>query len=184
MLRRSARGARRACGRASAQRLVESARTGSSPYSPRVAKSIIRSTASASRAVSVCLRIEHGFESTAALGRLSRFCNAVLHPSPVHAALQGSCWPAKPRTSAAVRAGFSTLGEWPAPAIRLVSAPGYAVGVWRARAAGSSMICSSAPMITSSGLPVACIRSVERLFADVVLDVRWASRRRRCRSSA
>ena len=35
---------------------------------------------------------------------------------------------------------------------------------------GSSTICSSAPMITSSGLPVSRIRSVQRLFVDVVLD--------------
>ena len=144
--------------------------TGSSPYSPRVAKSMIRSTASASVAAEGLLRIEHEFESTGAFGRASGFCRCFCTACLAAAPLAAS--------SAAGEGEYELCGLGSVPrrwgsGRRLGSA-----WSWRRERllvggkrwpCGSSMICSSAPMITSSGFPLPRSGG-EGLFVGVVVE--------------
>src|SRR5215218_2711254 len=104
------------------------------------------------------LWIEHEFVRYGGLRTLSGFCNTGCRRRLKRALeSQRGGNPANSRTSLAVSAGRSTLGEWPAPAIRWVWAPGSPLAYWRSARWGSSTICSSAPIRTISGLPAACI---------------------------
>ncbi len=179
----------RSLGRPSQARVGGS--TGSRPYSPSVAKSITRSAASARRPVSVFF-VSNMVRLYGGLRTEGKYCT---DPCSKGVQTAYSCglpdlFPAASGSPAKLEQQACGLGwlldvRGVAGALRSASSarPGTVCRYSARRSAGSVTICSSAPMITSSGLPLALHPLVERLFVRVVARSPRASRGKSCRSS-
>ena len=117
-----------------------------------------------------CLfRIEHEFDSTVALGRLPVSAIGVARRLCDYRALQG--FSACRRRGRGLRSRLVSR-RWASgrrPGSASSRCRGRCGGIRPGGPAGSSTICSSAPISTISGFPDAFIRPVEALFVAVVL---------------